>query len=342
MTAKLEKDDYNAAMLVRRAKNVSHNAKTARDHRCAPAVSRRIAPIRAGASLILAAAWVACESPPRAHPPATPESSRSLLTPAPAPESARFAAVQGCPPSRHEFWKGEFRDAAWLAHWAPQARLDYGDINLELVPNEKFGNVLRVHYPKGSSSSSFAREGNPLGGAEFKAKFPDSAKLESIYFSYWIFFDQGFQFVKGGKLPGVCGGSCPSGGAVVTGEGGWSMRYMWRPGGAGEEYGYILPDTHNYGTELGLGSWTFTTGEWHHLAEEIILNAPGRADGVLRVWFDRAPTATPTFEATNLTYRNDTTPVSALFFSTFFGGHDASWASPKDTYVDFARFEVCR
>ncbi len=111
--------------------------------------------------------------------------------------------------------------------------------------------------------------------------------------------------------------------------------------GAGELYGYVLP-AHAYGTELGLGAWSFTTGEWHHVVEETVLNTNGAPNGAVRVWYDTDPIRSPTFETTNLTYRTDATPVSRIFFSTFFGGHDASWATPTDTSIEFAEFVVCR
>jgi hypothetical protein len=227
----------------------------------------------------------------------------------------------------------------WLEAWDPNAKILYGDRNAERVTDPRFGDALRVHYPAGSSSTAHAREGHPIGGLEFNAALPGTGH-ESVYFSYWIKFDDRFQWMRGGKLPGLCGGTCPSGGARVTGSGGWSMRYMWRPNGAGEQYAYILP-AREYGTELGLDSWQFTAGTWHHIADELILNKNGAADGVSRVWFDAGPTGTPTFEAKGLTFRSDATPVTTVFFSTFFGGHDASWATPVDTFVDFADFVVC-
>jgi hypothetical protein len=179
-----------------------------------------------------------------------------------------------------------------------------------------------------------------VGGLEFKARLP-GGPAQSIFFSYGLRFAPNFAWVKGGKLPGLCGGTCPSGGAVVSGHGGWSMRVMWRAGGDGEQYAYILP-AQAYGTELGLGTWRFTTGDWHRLAQELILNTPGAADGIARVWYDVDPSAEPTFERKDLTFRLDETPADTLFFSTFFGGHDAEWATPVDTYVDFADFVVCR
>ena len=255
-------------------------------------------------------------------------------------------AAAECPPGRHVVWRGALDDATWLQDWDPGAKIAYGENNVRLIRDERFGNVLRVLYPAGSSSSSYAREGHPVGGVEFKARLPgdgtsQGGTTQSIFLSYWLRFAPNFPWVKGGKLPGICGGSCPSGGARVDGFDGWSMRIMWRPGGAGEQYGYILP-AQPYGTELGLGAWTFAAGDWHRLGQELVLNAGGAPDGLSRVWFDADPALAPTFEAKNLTYRRDDTPADKLFFSTFFGGHDASWATPVDTFVDFARFVVCR
>ena len=84
---------------------------------------------------------------------------------------------------------------------------------------------------------------------------------------------------------------------------------------------------------------------WHHLAQGIVLNSGDAADGIARVWFDANPSLAPTFEAKDLRYRRDNINAygsDTLFFSTFFGGHDADWATPVDTFVDFAHFVVCR
>lgn len=55
--------------------------------------------------------------------------------------------------------------------------------------------------------------------------------------SYEVAFDKGFQWVKGGKLPGLRGGSDTSGcegGAEPNGTDCWSTRLMWRTAGEGE------------------------------------------------------------------------------------------------------------
>lgn len=55
--------------------------------------------------------------------------------------------------------------------------------------------------------------------------------------SYELAFDAGFDWVKGGKLPGLRGGPNPdgcSGGNEPNGTDCFSTRLMWRQNGAGE------------------------------------------------------------------------------------------------------------
>lgn len=282
------------------------------------------------AIFVLSATLGACApaTPPR---PATPSQA----------SKAGESVGSECPVARAVAWRGRFDAPDWLTKWDAEAKFIFGQGNVEIVSDPRFGSALRVHYPAGSSSSSFAKEGHPLGGAEFKARLPGGAESQSIFISYWVKFAPGFPWVLGGKLPGVCGGTCPTGGARVSGHDGWSVRTMWRGNGAGELYAYILPP-EAYGTQLGLGAWTFSAGTWHRIAEELILNTDGRPDGISRVWYDADPSQKPTFEANGLTFRTDATPASTLLFSTFFGGHEAAWATPIDTYIDFAQFVVCR
>ena len=42
-------------------------------------------------------------------------------------------------------------------------------------------------------------------------------------------FGENFDWVRGGKLPGLCGGECQTGCKEVTGLDGFSSRQMWRP-----------------------------------------------------------------------------------------------------------------
>lgn len=192
---------------------------------------------------------------------------------------------------------------------------------------------LRVDYPRGSTSPSDL--GAPGGGAQFLGIGP-GPPADHLFLRYRVRFAPGFPFVKGGKLPGLYGGRRISGGRIPDGTDGFSTRFMWRAGGAGEVYAY-LPSSTTWGTSLGRGSFQFEPGRWHCLEQEVALNTPGRSDGIIRVWLD----GRPVFATSDLLFR--TAPalrIEGIFFSTFFGGHDASWAPPADTHADFADFAL--
>jgi hypothetical protein len=94
------------------------------------------------------------------------------------------------------------------------------------------GPVLRVTYPEGSFS-------HDTGGAQFYSLWntTDDSSFRTMMVSYELAFDSGFDWVKGGKLPGLRGGlnstGC-SGGNQADGLSCFSTRLMWRTDGAGE------------------------------------------------------------------------------------------------------------
>lgn len=191
--------------------------------------------------------------------------------------------------------------------------------------------VLEVSFPPGAYSRTY------------KAQFRAAAGMrgdDAGCLRYAVRFDPGFAFVKGGKLPGLYGGAGPSGGKPVTGRNGFSTRFMWRHGGAGEAYAYYANKREpKYGESIGRGAWYFQPGRWTVLEQEVVLNRPGHADGRLRVWVNGREVV----DKGGMMYR--TVPdvgVDGLFFSTFFGGSNASWASPREQRIRFADFRLYR
>ena len=57
-------------------------------------------------------------------------------------------------------------------------------------------------------------------------------------FSVQLMFGSEFDFVKGGKLPGLYGGGTSCSGGAES-ERCFSTRFMWRRDGDGEVYGYL-------------------------------------------------------------------------------------------------------
>jgi hypothetical protein len=259
-----------------------------------------------------------------------------LLTALPAGYTFTWSAA----PSQRAgpvIWRDDF-GTGWKENWHVRRQQSWGLENLSVIrePREKFPAVLRVTYPRGSASPTVSvKDGAPVGGAQFLADL-GITPTDSLHLRYYVRFAPGFDFRKGGKLPGLYGGKAKSGGKIPGGADGFSTRLMWRKNGAGEVYAY-LPTSRQHGTSLGRGNWRFATSRWHLIEQEVILNTPGKADGCIRVWFDDRQV----LKQDGLVFR--TVPelkINGIFFSTFFGGDDPTWATPATTYVDFATFAV--
>jgi hypothetical protein len=238
--------------------------------------------------------------------------------------------------SKSTLWTGNFSSRDWRSRWSIRQQGDWGWQNTALVADPTFSKVLRVRYPAGSASPTVSRKtGAPLGGAQFYTSLP-LAPRDSLRLSYYVRFTNEFDFVKGGKLPGLFGGSATSGGEKPDGTNGFSTRFMWRRDGQGEVYAY-LPTSSKYGTSIGRGQWYFTPGTWHHLEQQVDLNQPEKSNGRVQVWLD----GKKVLDQRNLRFRaTQTLKIEGIFFSTFFGGNDPSWATPKDVAVDFANFSM--
>lgn len=200
--------------------------------------------------------------------------------------------------------------------------------------------ALHVRYPEGSINPG--SKDTPAGGAQFYAPLLAGSEATAACLGYRVRFEDGFAFARGGKLPGLYGSegapvTTASGCRPVYDQAGFSARLMWRSGGRGEVYAYTQNKTARCGESLGRGNWTYATGRWIAIEEEVILNTPGHDDGRVRVWID----GRLVLDQGGLVYRSGpAVHIQGLFFSTFFGGKKPDWASPRDQGTDFADFRL--
>ena len=195
--------------------------------------------------------------------------------------------------------------------------------------------VLQARYPEGSYNPG--AKGVPLGGAGFQLPVLTRSAVAAACLAYAVRFPVNFDFRKGGKLPGLYGGVAPSGCRTYGEDDGFSLRYMWRAHGAGELYAYLPDRSERCGASISRGAWTFPTGRWLRLEQEAVLNHVGREDGTIRVWVDGRLVVS---RAGLVFRRSDRIGVAGLMFSTFFGGSDPTWASPRAQTVEFAAFRI--
>lgn len=206
-----------------------------------------------------------------------------------------------------------------------------GAANLTNIAHSDEIKDVAIRYPAGSyDPASMVHLGLPYGGITFKAPLPPPGR-ECLILTYDVKFDKNFDFVKGGKLPGLYGGNGNTGGNIPNGHDGFSTRYIWKEEGAGAVYAY-LPNSQLWGTALGLGSWTFTVDRWHTLEQLVKLNDPGQANGVISVWYD----GILVHAETGVIFRDtQALKIDGLLFSTFFGGNNETFATPVSTHIRF-------
>ncbi|MEN8906468.1 MAG: polysaccharide lyase [Clostridiales bacterium] len=194
--------------------------------------------------------------------------------------------------------------------------------------NNKF---LRIFYPKG-------HHGTDETGALWRTNFDES--YDELYMTYKIRFKENFDFVKGGKLPGLAGGEGNTGGNKPNGYDGWSARLMWRKNGAVVQYVYYPDQTGKYADDF---AWDkedqkyFQPGKWHTITNYIKINTLGKKDGEILGWFD----GELALESKNLLFRNtDDFSIDQFQFSTFFGGSGDEWNTTQDEWVDFDDIKI--
>ncbi|KAI0737966.1 hypothetical protein C8Q80DRAFT_289331 [Daedaleopsis nitida] len=156
-------------------------------------------------------------------------------------------------------------------------------------PKKASSSFIELFYPAHSINPGQ----KPQGGADFYAVPLDLRGARNVSLEYSVFFPSNFDWVQGGKMPGIYGGhdGCSGGDEALDC---FSTRLMWRKGGAGELYLYAPkvkqtaalcktpPQTvceSDYGLSVARGSFKFAAGNWTHVRQTVALNTPGKQDG---------------------------------------------------------------
>ena len=210
------------------------------------------------------------------------------------------------------------------------------------------GAALRVEF---LANGTGPRE----GGAQWLVEFDQ--EHEEAFLSYRVKFENGFDFVRGGKLPGLAGGSAPSGSTPADGVRGWTGRLMWRTNFRGESGFPEQSTTHGisyakhvhsgfdqdgrqedrvFWTEEDETDTTMVADVWYTIRQRIRMNTPGERDGIIQIWLDNRLV----LDQDNIQFRNiPDLAIDHFFFSTFFGGGDA-WRSSKHEVIFFDDFKI--
>ena len=238
----------------------------------------------------------------------------------------------------------EYNNVFWSKKWGINwtSRIDESKIvNSDFIGKK----VLRVSYPKGGLGPSTT-------GLQFPVVFDDIESLkrgfyQEAYLRYYVKFEKGFDFRRGGKLPGLMGGGDSwnrSGGNQPVGDNGWTLRFMWVENGRIVVYAYV-PKSKNgkWGESLwGQGidcGFNAVPGKWHCIEQYVNVGTPGKDNGKLKVWIDGV-------ERVNIddmrfwNVENNMGRIGGFYFSTFHGGNTDDWRPLNDSYMQFDGFVV--
>lgn len=245
-----------------------------------------------------------------------------------AAEPMRLHFAGGAGPYTVERWKHDWPGCEW------EDGVKEGHVSV-VAHDEK--NWLRVNYAIGQI-------GPEKCGAGWR--FP-IGRRESAELRYTVRFSKDFDWVKGGKLPGLCGGpDNVSGGRPANGTNGFSARLMWRADGRGEAYVYHKNQRSNYGDSFSFpADFRFPTGTPVHVRLRVSMNDPGKKNGKLYVWIKTGDAESAQekllVSRTDLEWRTvDAFAVDALYFESFHGGSDSSWAPTRACSAEFGEISV--
>ncbi len=194
---------------------------------------------------------------------------------------------------------------------------------------------LAVLYEKGKFGSQDT-------GTQVELMLPPR---DEYYASYKVKFEDGFSWgsdKKGGKLPGLTGGDKCGDDFVCDGTDGFSARYMWRDEGYPELYLYSADMDHSkYGDDIPFvidgENFQFETDKWYTITEHVKLNSNDTSDdGIVEVWVN----GQQAINLTDITFVTNNQKIDTFYFSTFFGGHDASWSPERTSKAYFDDLEI--
>ncbi len=211
------------------------------------------------------------------------------------------------------------------------------------------GGAMAVDFPAGGV-------GPKDGGAQWKFDFEEGGQM--VRLRYRVKFADGFDFVRGGKLPGLAGGTAPTGSTQADGFNGFGARMMWRTDHEGQPGApvqtkanlvqYVKHPTsgfNNDGRQEDNLYWTdedgerieINSGQFYRIVTLLKLNKVGRANGRIKSFIN----GKQVLDARNIEFRktNDL-KIDVFYFTTFFGGSSDDWGPSKDETIFFDEFEV--
>ncbi len=167
--------------------------------------------------------------------------------------------------------------------------------------------VVKADHAAGSAlavdlagrSSTVAASPAQSTGAGFEWSPQSAGPVPAACATYSFKLDRDFDFAAGGRLPGLIGG--PAGSDRNTPEA-FSVRVAWNEDGLLDLHTQFPGASTSRALRNERDAIEVPRGRWVTVDQEVVLNTPGRDDGIVRVWVD----GRLRFESHKAAFRTDT------------------------------------
>lgn len=155
--------------------------------------------------------------------------------------------------------------------------------NTKVVPAAKAPGGVAVEVKLASVAVNEPVSGRATNGVDFRWTPPGVEPATAACLSYSLWLPDDFAFNSGGVLPGIFGGLPAGMLGQDDGEKQFGSRLQWRSGveaklgiaAAGSDY-----------RPVSAPGFPLPKGRWTRIEQELVLNAPGAGNGLVRLWVD--------------------------------------------------------
>lgn len=231
---------------------------------------------------------------------------------------------------------GIYKFNEWHADWNYPWEGSYLEQNgtvhiIENVDPEQGSNVMRLILPKGSHAGS-----DIPAGCDWETLLNSS--FNELYFSYRIKFKPGFEWVCGGKIPGVRGGPSWDGWFGPPYDGGFVNLPMWSEQPTIAHYYYYHGQTHEYGATR-LWNTRIESDKWYTVTLRTVMNTINGGYGNTDAVFEGYINGKLVSQITGFTLRNlASIGIDRLNITAFFGGGEPLFAATRDEWIELDDF----
>ncbi|MFM1813624.1 MAG: hypothetical protein RLZ98_319 [Pseudomonadota bacterium] len=233
-------------------------------------------------------------------------------------------------------------DGRLLAPLDLQAKLngrDWGvldNVSFRKTEDLQYGSAMDVRLPREAGKSRDARSPSGTGFIWAPSWLKGS---EQACLGYSIAMPDKFKFGTGGSLPGLFGGDSDAASNIEEDQsGGFYTRMNWRDNGKLEVRYKSVEQPTGINFTIDKDGLRIEPGRWLRIEQEVVLNTPGEANGILRIWID----GELRLERKKLVYRSKPgETLAGVVANVHYATRDLKWApAPQNTALSLSPFLI--